>query len=342
MLQAPDGVHVIRRGAFEAWLMPLGARLMQVWWLAAPEGPRPLCLGFAHPNDYLADRMSMGSVCGRYGNRIQDAQLTIAGRAIRLDDNHPMGHCIHGGAAGFGWRDWTVASHTDTHLTFSLESPAGDQGFPGHCRARISYQWEDDNVLRWYATATVDEPCPINLVPHPYWNLDGQATIANHRVWIAATQYLPLDDRELPLPLAAVQGTPFDFQQPRCIPIDAIPLIDGALAVAAPASEKLQNTVTPVATCTAGGLTLTLKTDRPFVHLYAAAGLRPQSFIDPATHARVTPQALGVQHQPGAGLCLETEDWPNGPAVGRAEVWYNAEQPYQHTALWQFTTDIKR
>ena len=57
MLQAPDGVHVIRRGAFEAWLMPLGASLMQVWWLAAPEGPRPLCLGFERPDDYLADRM---------------------------------------------------------------------------------------------------------------------------------------------------------------------------------------------------------------------------------------------------------------------------------------------
>ena len=146
----------------------------------------------------------------------------------------------------------------------------------------------------------------------------------------------------MPLPLADVQGTPFDFQQPCCIPIDAIPSIDGALAVGAPASEKLQNAVAPVATCTAGGLTLTVKTDRPFVHIYAAAGLRPQSFIDPTTHAPLTPQALGVQHQPGAGLCLETEDWPNGPAIGRPEVWYNPERSYQHTTLWQFTTDIKR
>jgi aldose 1-epimerase len=208
--------------------------------------------------------------------------------------------------------------------------------------ALISYQWESDNVLRWHATATVDQPCPINLIPHPYWNLDGQPTIENHRIWIAAAQYLPLDERELPLPLADVHGTPFDFQQARCIPIDAIPSIDGALAVGAPASGKLQHAVAPVATCTAGGLTLTVKTDRPFVHLYAAAGLRPQSFIDPATHALLTPQALGVQHQPGAGLCLETEDWPNGPAIGRPEVWYNAARPYEHTALWQFNANTMR
>lgn len=322
--------------------MPLGARLMQVWWLAAPEGPRPLCLGFEKPEDYAADQMSMGSVCGRYGNRIQDAQLVLKGRRIHLDRNHPMGHCLHGGAVGFGWRKWTVVAQSPNQLTFALDSPDGDQGFPGRCQAHICYRWDDDNTLHWQATATIDQPCPINLIPHPYWNLDNHSTITNHRVWVAASQYLPVDAHELPLPLADVQGTPFDFQRPRHISIDEVPTMDAALAVGLPTPLSRDKPFAPVASCTAGGLTLRVMTDRPFVHIYAAGGLYPQSYTDSLTQTVVTPKPIGVTHQPGAGLCLETEDWPNGPAVGRSEVWYHTKRRYQHTAKWQFTANTSQ
>ena len=39
-------------------------------------------------------------------------------------------------------------------------------------------------------------PTPINLTNHAYWNLSGdfrQATVANHKMMLNSSKYLPLD-----------------------------------------------------------------------------------------------------------------------------------------------------
>jgi aldose 1-epimerase len=344
-------VYELEAAGFKAWVIPEGARLMQLWWLDAPHAPRPLCLGFQDRADYAFDHMAMGAVCGRYGNRIAHAQLHVGTHTLQLDANHALGHCIHGGANGFGVRTWDVASHSAQHIELRLTSVDGDQGFPGLCEASIRYTLSDDGALTWQARATVDRPCPINLVPHPYWNLDGAPDITGHRLWVNANEYLPLDALELPLGLTTVRGTPFDFTTPTSMAYADIRVMDAALRLREPPQMGLRAQTQPhlpthlpthlqtqrqrhqqpnqplqlAATCEAGGLRLSVSTDRPFVHVYAAAGLTHQG-----------PSPLGVAHQYGAGLCLETEDWPNGPANGRTEVWYDADHAYTHTAQWAF------
>jgi galactose mutarotase-like enzyme len=71
-------------------------------------------------------------------------------------------------------------------------------------------------------------------------------------------------------------------------------------------------------------LALQVRTDRPLLHIYAASGLAP------------TEAPLGVPHAPGAGFCLETEDLPNGPALG-ADVWCGPDRAYRHRTALAFT-----
>jgi galactose mutarotase-like enzyme len=170
-------------------------------------------------------------------------------------------------------------------------------------------------------------------------------------LWVNANEYLPLDALELPLGLTTVRGTPFDFTTPTSMAYADIRVMDAALRLREPPQMGLRAQTQPhlpthlpthlqtqrqrhqqpnqplqlAATCEAGGLRLSVSTDRPFVHVYAAAGLTHQG-----------PSPMGVAHQYGAGLCLETEDWPNGPANGRTEVWYDADHAYTHTAQWAF------
>lgn len=304
-----------------AWILPYGARLMQLWWLRAPEGPRPLTLGFGEPRAYLDDRMSIGAVCGRYANRLADARLTRGHQSWRLDANHPLGHCLHGGAGGFGQRHWRVAAHNATSVTLELESEDGDQGFPGRCQSRVRYSLEGD-VLCWQADAEVDEPCPLNLIQHSYWNLDGRSDLLGHRLQVDSASYLPTDVRELPLPARPVDGGHFDFRQPRAISADCVPELDGALLLERGAGAE-QAWRQPVASLAVDDLTMTLATDQPLLHVYASA------------HLRATAPHLGVPHGPGAGLCLETEVWPNGPALGKA-VWHEPGKPYRHRLRLQF------
>lgn len=318
----PPGVWAISAGPWVAWVLPFGARLMQLWWLGAPEGPRPLTLGYADPLSYRADTMALGAVCGRYANRIGGAQLEREGQRWALDANHPLGHCIHGGRGGFGVRDWQVLAHGPDHVTLQLDSPDGDQGFPGRCVARVTYRL-DEGGLEWTADATLDAPCPLNLVQHSYWNLDATPTVHGQRLWVDANDYLPTDAQELPLPSAPVAGGLRDFRTDAPLTAEHTAALDNALLLKRPPHTAM---TANVARLSGRDLVLSVQTDRPLLHLYAASGLRPSA------------APLGVAHGPGAGLCLETEDWPNGPALGQP-VWYGPDRPYRHRLRLALSVD---
>ncbi len=297
---------------------------MQLWWLQAPEaraqGPRPLSLGFAHPDSYRRDRMSIGAVCGRYANRLADARVSREGQTWTLDANHPLGHCIHGGREGFGQQDWTVLERSERHIRLGLLSPDGHMGFPGDCRAEVCYAL-DGHTLHWQATAELSARCPLNLLQHSYWNLDARPDLSGHHLQVHAKHYHPTDARELPLPAAPVDGRPFDFRAERLIPLGQIGALDGALCLdTVPAPDGLRD----AGTLRVDDLALQVRTDRPLLHIYAASGLAP------------TEAPLGVPHAPGAGFCLETEDLPNGPALG-ADVWYGPDRAYRHRTALVFT-----
>ena len=318
-LTPPTGAVVLRSAELEAWVLPYGARLMQLWWLAAPEGPRPLTLSFADEAGFRQDRASVGAVCGRYANRLADAQLNHAGQVYALDANHPLGHCIHGGREGTGQQDWRILRASESTVELGLSLPDGHMGFPGDCQMQVIYR-VDGARLVWEARATVNRPCPINLVQHSYWNLDGQADLRGHRLHIpVGSGYWPTNERELPTQRASVEGTYFDFRAGAGFPNDAIDALDGAVELDKP--KGLQ----PVATLSVRDLHLRLSTDRPYLHLYASRNLR----------ASAPPQ--GVAHQRGAALCLETEDLPNGPALG-ADVWYGPGRDYTHTMVFEFSS----
>ena len=315
--RAPEGCVELRSRALAAWVIPFGARLMQLWWLGAPEGPRPLTLGFAAPEAYRTDAMALGAVCGRYANRIADAVLERDGKRWRLDANHALGHCLHGGRAGFGVRDWELTRRARNAVGLRLGSPDGDQGFPGACDVDVEYAL-DDFALQWTASARVSASCPVNLVQHSYWNLDAGRDLTGHRLQVLASSYLPVDARELPGEPEPVQASWRDWREPGPIPAARVPELDSAMLLDPP-----RGGMRDVATLQAGGLRLRLLTDQPLLHLYAGGGLRP------------TQPALGVEHRPGAGLCLETEAWPNGPALGRAP-WYDPQNPYLHRMRLEF------
>ena len=317
-LQAPAGVLELRSDSLLAWVLPYGARLMQLFWLKAPEGPRPLTLGFAQPVDYQQDTMSMGAVCGRYANRIEGAVLEHAGERHQLDANHPLGHCIHGGNQGWGQRVWQVTAHSLDCVDLALDSAHGDMGFPGNCRAHVVYRLEGMRLV-WHARAQLERACPINLLQHSYWNLAAQADLRGHRLQVDAQRYHPLDAHELPQDAASVAGTCFDFRRAAPIAAACVPHLDGALVL-----DSAPGDVRKVAQLQGGGLAMDVSTDRPYLHVYASAGLR------------ATAPPLGVAHGPGAALCLESEDLPNGPALG-ADVWYGPQRGYRHTLALDFS-----
>lgn len=59
-------------------------------------------------------------------------------------------------------------------MCFNLESPAGDQGYPGEVDITVCYALNADNELKiTYKAVAKDKPTIINLTCHPYFNLSG-------------------------------------------------------------------------------------------------------------------------------------------------------------------------
>jgi aldose 1-epimerase len=161
----------------------------------------------------------------------------------------------------------------------------------------------------------------MNLLQHSYWNLDARPDLSGHRLQVNASRYHPSDARELPLPATGVDGTVFDFRAERPLPLAQLDALDAALCLdTALGTDGLRD----AGTLRVADLALQVRTDCPLLHIYAASGLTP------------TEPELGVPHARGAGVCLETEDLANGPALG-ADVWYGPGRAYRHRMALAFT-----
>jgi len=181
-------------------------------------------LGFDDLRDYEKNSPYFGATIGRYANRIAGAEFKLNGTTYKLAKNDgKFNNTLHGGWKGFDKRVWQAHAQKTARgasVTFSYVSADMEEGFPGTLKASVTYTLTDDNELELEYTAVSDQPTPINLTNHAYFNLSGAGSgnILDHLLWIDADKYLPIDDQMIPTgEQAKVTGTPFDFNKPTAI-----------------------------------------------------------------------------------------------------------------------------
>jgi len=170
-------------------------------------------LGYKNVADWFYDGPCAGKVPGRYANRIAKGHLELDGKVYQLNINNGPNH-LHGGPEGFNNRIWDAEMEGDT-VVFTLDSPDGDENYPGNLTARVAYTWNDDNVLKIELGAVTDQTTVVNLTNHTYFNLAGEdkgGTALNQELQLMSSRYLPTDDTLIPTgELAPVADTPMDF-----------------------------------------------------------------------------------------------------------------------------------
>ena len=171
--------------------------------------------GYDTIEDYLADNSYQGALIGRVGNRTKDGAFTLHGKTYTLAKNDGGKHHLHGGNIGFNRRIWEVEEADDVHITLSLLSPDGDEGYPGNLFVKVTYSLLDDALTIAY-NALCDADTPINLTNHSYFNLGGVGSgdILSHRAQVFADTVTEVDDELIPTgKRISVEGTPFDFRE---------------------------------------------------------------------------------------------------------------------------------
>ena len=184
--------------------------------------PADIVLGYDSVEGYEADRSYFGALIGRYANRIARGRFTIDGHTHAVTVNDGPNH-LHGGRRGFHKVPWNVTPFEDGDVTgalLSYTSVTGDEGYPGTLSVSVLVTLNDDNELAFDYAAVTDEPTPVNLTHHGYFNLAGHdaGDVRGHELTIAASRYTPVDATLIPTgQLRDVTGTPFDFRTPRLI-----------------------------------------------------------------------------------------------------------------------------
>jgi aldose 1-epimerase len=278
--------------------------------------PANVVLGLADLDTYVAaNRPYLGALIGRYANRIAGGRFTLDGRTHRLPVNNPP-NSLHGGTEGFDKRVWAASDaggDDAAAVELAYTSPDGEMGYPGTLEARVRYTLGPGGELRIDYQATSDAPTHVNLTNHSYFNLAGEAagSIEGHRLLLHADRYTPTDATNIPTgELAPVAGTPFDFTSPHAVG-ERIDADDeqlrfglgydhnyvlgerpggGGLAPAARVEDP------------ASGRVLEVATSEPGVQLYSGNQL-DGTLVG----------AGGVAYRPRAGLCLETQHFPDSP-----------------------------
>lgn len=177
-------------------------------------------LGYADVVDYTKYGGYLGGTIGRSGNRIGGAKFSINGQEYQLDKND-NGNNLHSGCNGYESILWNAKiDEENCSVIFSHHSPDGEQGYPGNFDVTVTYTLTEDNAIKVSYWGKSDQDTIANLTNHSYFNLEGHdsGTILDHIVWIDADGITAVDEGLIPTgEIRPVEGTAFDFRQPKTI-----------------------------------------------------------------------------------------------------------------------------
>jgi len=215
----PDGDDIreiaIAAGDLSVRIITLGAVIRD---LRMAGVDHPLVLGFDKLEDYIEHSPHFGAVAGRSANRIAGGRFSIDGHAYQLSVNEKGRNHLHGGFRGFGKRPWNLVGHDAASVTLAIDSPDGEEGYPGTMHAKLRYAVEAPATLIMEIEATTDQPTLVNLAQHSYFNLDDSPTILDHQLRVFADAYTPTDADDIPTgEIVAVAGSVYDFRSLRPI-----------------------------------------------------------------------------------------------------------------------------
>ena len=172
-------------------------------------------LGYDEVQGYEAGNAFFGATIGRVANRIGNGEFQLGGRTYELTRNDGQ-NTLHGGRDFYNKRIWKTGKTGEDHVEFLLDSPSGDQGFPGNVKISVTYTLTKDNEIKIQYRAVPDADTLINLTNHSYFNLSGHAsgTVLAQEVMLYADAYARADSQSIPTgEIVPVSGTPMDFRQ---------------------------------------------------------------------------------------------------------------------------------
>ena len=301
--------------------------------------------GFLDLSGYEELQPYFGALVGRYANRISNGRFTLEGKKYRLPLNNAPGGVpcsLHGGERAFHnsvWKTEPFQAGDSIGLKLRLESPDGDQGYPGKLRILVTYTLTPKNAWQVDYEAECDRTTPVNFTQHVFFNLKGQGTgdILDHKLELYADAFTPVTQGLIPTgEIRPVAGTPFDFRELHAIG-DRIEETDQQLRncggydtnfVLRPPAKPDELRPAALLYEPSSGRTVRILTTEPGIQLYTGNFL---SDNDMAKNGK----SLGRR----GALALETQHFPDSPNHPEfPSTLLRPGERFHSCTRWEFTT----
>lgn len=307
-------LYEITWGQLKAQISDYGATLVRPYVPDSKGKLADVVLGFDSVEGYDHHGAFFGATVGRNANRVGKGRFMIGDKVIQMPINNNSNN-LHSGPESYGHRLWKLEKHTQSSISFSLESPDGDQGMPGNAQIRVTYTLEYPGALRLTYDAVSDKDTVFNLTNHAYFNMAGHdhpEKAMSQTLMLTARHYTPDDAESIPTgELRPVAGTPMDFRQPKAIGRD-LEQDYPCFKLQGGYDHNFEAYADPCAILTdpESGRSMSVSTDRPGIQFYSGNFLSGEKGKD------------GVSYTYRGGVALETQFYPD--SVNHPE-W---EQPF--------------
>lgn len=321
-------LYTISCGGVTAAVSDFGATLVNVFVPDADGNVADVALGYDDAAGYLAGTCFFGAIVGRSANRIKGSTFPLGGREYSLTPNE-HGNNLHSGPSFYHTRMWTVTAYTDTKISLHLDSPAGDQGYPGNASIDVTYTMDENGGLHIAYDALCDRDTIFNLTNHSYFNLAGQSNTGaamEQLLMLPARRFAVADSESIPTgEMRNVEGTPMDFRMPKAIGRDIDAEDFEPLKLQGGYDHNFEVFCNPCAVLSdpVSGRTMAVYTDLPGIQFYAGNFLKGTG-------------KGGVEYGKRSGVALETQFYPDAihhpewkQPVTKAGEKYHSETVYR-------------
>lgn len=320
-------LYTIQSGNITAMVTDFGATLVRLYVPAKDGAVTDVVLGYDDVNSYATRGGHLGATVGRNANRIGNARFSLNGKEFKLGANDRKNN-LHSGPDCYDYRIWHVAEHKNDEITFSIDSPDGDQGYPGNAKISITYKLAD-NGLKLIYNGICDQDTVFNMTNHSYFNLSGHnkpELAMTQTLQLACPRFTVADNESIPTgELRVVDGSPMDFRTAKPIGQDINqeyePLI---LQQGYDHNFEISSQPCAILYSAESGITMEVYTDCPGVQFYSGNYLN-------------NPGKGGIHYNRRGGICLETQYFPD--SVNHPE-WKQpfvaANTPYHSETEYRF------
>ncbi len=303
-------------------------------------------LGFSSLGDYLESGSCHGAVVGRSANRIRGAQYEWDGKTYVLPANDGPNN-LHGGPGSFQntyWEGKIISGEEASQflvdagivnsfeiegdaVIFHTDSPDGTCGFPGNLSADVLYAWTSDMTLVIGYRGTSDQDTIFAPTNHAYFNLLGHDTgnVGRHVLQINTHKMTNKGPDNVPDgTFSDTRDTIFDFETPHPL-APTMSSTDPQLLSSRGLDQNYCIGDDPFTVRSAAvlrepfsGRAMEVLTNFPGLQVYTG------------NHTQGTTGKKGNEYVPYAGVCLETQHYPDAihhpsfpsPILRRGETKY--------------------